>query len=59
MPLGKKRQAEYMHNYRKTVIPSVIPKQAWEITNWASVDMSVNPHFKARIPNCKDGRYRE
>lgn len=86
MPLSKKRQAEYMRNYRKTVIPSVIPnvnerlevigrilhgkriqaviggvipKQAWEITNWAEVDIEANPHLKAHIPTCPDGGYRD
>lgn len=54
MPLSKKRQAEYMRNYRKTVIPSVIPKQAWEITDWANSEGEVVP-----IPNCPDGRYRD
>ena len=49
---------EWRTNEQVCVIPSVIPKQAWEITNWASVDMSMNPQLKAPIPNCPDGRYR-
>lgn len=56
MPLSKKKQAEYMKAYRKkTVIPSVIPKQElWEVTDWANYKGEV-----ALLPNCPDGRYRE
>lgn len=45
-----------MRNYRAGVIPRL---EAWEVTNWAKVDIEANPHLKARIPNYPDGRYRD
>ena len=39
--------------------PVVQPKlEAWEITRWRDVDIEANPHLKAKLPNCPDGRYR-
>lgn len=47
MPLSKKRQAEWMRNYRKTVIPNVMAGAEY-----------VRTHPFVEIPNCPDRRYR-
>lgn len=55
MPLSKKKQAEWMRNYRASVIPkleSVIPK--YNILKDPAL-LALNGH----LPNCPDGRYRD
>ena len=64
MPLSKKKQAEWMRNYRAGVIPKssvVIPKlEAWEVTSWTLEGARyVKEHPFAEIPNYPDGRHRD
>ena len=60
MPLSKKRQAQWMRNYRKSVIPkapvipnqaSVIPKSGSVIPNWVA---HPNRYLSAHLRVCSD-----